>query len=195
MPEWLKPSACVDLAQVLAGARKTLRTELQGAVTTETVRRWARGLGLFVSVDVDGFIALSRQPGAARRLLALDRSLGDHTRELGRLLGYPPCCCRAAALVGEASIDEWEQRATQRQYFGRFKAIDPKGYREGRSRISHIPCSACCGASLVLALATTKGMIFVAGKWRPVAKRAVSDTIVGVGSRSSQCKRPSSFRA
>ena len=171
MPDWLKPSAAVDLIQVLVGARPTLRTELRIPASADTVRRWARGLGLYVAIDIDGFVAMSYQPGAARRLLALDRSPGDHTRQLGLLLGYPACCCRAAAFIGEASIDDWAKTASRRLYFGRFKAINPSGYREGRSLISHVPCSTSCGPSLAIAVATMKGRARIGGRYRLTAKR------------------------
>lgn len=157
LPTWLKPSAYIDLGLVLARARSTLRTELEPTTPLSAVHRWARKLGFFVAIDEDGFVVLSRQPGAARRTLAIDRRPGNHVQELGRLLGYPSCCCRAAARVGEACLDEFASTMGRRRYLGRFKAIDPSGYGSGRAFISHIPCSAVCMQSLALALTVVEG--------------------------------------
>lgn len=170
LPKWLKPSACVDLRLVLTGARANLRTELRSAVSSVAVRCWTRRLGLFVSIDADGFVAMSRRPGVARRLLVLDRKPGNHVRELGRLLNYPACCCRAVARVGEALIDELGGAASRRRYVGRFRAIDPTGYREGQSLISHVPCSAFCTRSLALSVAVMGGHGLGTTKRLPVRK-------------------------
>ncbi|EIW19582.1 MULTISPECIES: hypothetical protein [Pelosinus] len=71
---------------------------------------------------------------------------------MGHLLGYPICCCQKIAVVGEMYIDEWEALFVKKTHFeGRYKIINPKGYREGYSLISHIPCSPNCEPSLNIA--------------------------------------------
>lgn len=127
-----------------------MRTDLRSPTDFNTITAFARALGLFASADAEGFIALSRQPGLGRRLLELDASPGDHVVALGRLLGYPDCCCRAARRIGESNLDEWA--TAPRRYVGRYRLIDPSDYGRGESVISHIPCSARCDASLRLAL-------------------------------------------
>lgn len=149
LPNWLKASARVDLALVLSGAREMMRTELSRPVSAAEVGRWARFRGLYASCDPAGFVALGQRPGVGRRLLALDAAPGDHVHALGRMLGYPTCCCRAARAQGEAEIDRWAARP--RRFLGRFQAIDPSGYLHGNALVSHVPCSAQCRASLALA--------------------------------------------
>ena len=150
-PAWLKPSAATDLRLILAGARQTMRTELARPVSGTDIRRWARGRGLFASLDAHGFLALSRRPGIARQLLALDAALGDHTDHLGGLLGYPLCCRRAVRRRGEAEIDALAAAAAGRRHIGQFHAISPAGYADGQALISHVPCAPSCRASLDMA--------------------------------------------
>ena len=144
----------MDLIHLVASIRPAVRTELSQFVDYSTVRRWARRHGWFVAIDADGFLVFSGSPALARRLLVIDRSLGRHTYELGRGLGYPPCCCRAAAHVGEEALDKWSASKGAMPFVGRFKAINPREYREGRALISHIPCTASCQPSLKMAEAT-----------------------------------------
>lgn len=140
-----------DLRLILAGARQTLRTELARPVSGADLRRWARSLGLFASLDAHGFLALSRRPGVTRQLLALDAAPGDHADRLGGLLGYPLCCRRAARRAGEAEIDALAAAAAGRRHLGRFRAINPAGYADGRAVVSHVPCVPSCRASLAMA--------------------------------------------
>lgn len=150
-PAWLKPSARVDLRQVLAGVRPALRTEVEGPVTLAELGRWSRQVGLFALLDRDGFLVLSQRPGYARRLMVIDSGPGDHTAQLGHWLGYPDCCARAAARQGEAHLDAWAARLLRRRFIGRFTVIDVAAYRQGLAALSHIPCSASCNASLRMA--------------------------------------------
>jgi hypothetical protein len=151
LPYWLKPSAAVDLAQLRYGIRPAMRTELQRPTSDATVQRWAGRFRAFPLLDKDRFLVVSRSPGLSRRVLDLDRRPGDHTYALGLMLGYPRCCCRAAAQVGDEALDAWSETRSKNAFHGRFKAIDPRGYRDGRALISHIPCSARCLPSLQMA--------------------------------------------
>jgi hypothetical protein len=148
---WLKPSAQIDLGLILTGLRVAMRTNLTVPVEPKRLRQIAFRFGLFVCSDRDGFLVLSRHPATARRLLNLDRSPGPHAREVGRLLGYPPCCTRAAARVGESALDHWAREAAEWRYVGRFAAINPRLYTRGEALMSHIPCSKSCRLSLQIA--------------------------------------------
>jgi hypothetical protein len=150
LPGWLPPSAVTDVTLVLHGHKPAARVSVGGR--GGELRRWARRHGLFTSVDADGFAAISRDPATARRAIDLDRRPGRHTLALGTMLGYPPCCSRAAARVGDEGIDRRHEAITTRRFHGRFRAIDPSGYLEGGSRISHVPCSPRCLPSLRMAL-------------------------------------------
>lgn len=149
VPDWLPPSAITDIRLLLRNAKPAARLHV-GHHGGE-LRRWARRLGLFTSVDTDGYAAISRSPAVARRIIDLDRRSGRHTLALGAMLGYPACCSRAASRVGDEGIDRWHQNVSGRRFHGRFRAIDPSGYLEGTSRISHVPCSHRCKSSLTLA--------------------------------------------
>lgn len=169
LPAWLKPSAEVDLRQVLTGIRPALRTELAGAVDAPTLGRWRRGLGLFGLLDEDGFLVLSRRTGRARALLAMDRAPGRREKRFGRGLGYPPCCVNAAARIGEAGLDAWADELAARRRTGRFASLDVQTYAEGLAALSHIPCGPSCAASLKMAKAL---QMKDAAAWRPQRARA-----------------------
>ena len=148
-PDWLPPSAIADISLLRRHAKPAARFHVGHRVGE--LRRWARRLGFFTSFDADGYAAISRNPTIARRVINLDRRPGRHTFALGKMLGYPVCCSRAAARVGDEGIDRWHQAVSARRFYGRFRAIDPTDYVAGASQISHVPCSHCCKPSLELA--------------------------------------------
>lgn len=154
LPGWLPPSAVTDVTLVLRGHKPAARVSV--GPRGGDLRRWARRQGLFTSVDAEGFAAISRDPATARRVIDLDRRPGRHTLALGTMLGYPPCCSRAAARVGDEGIDRQHAAITTQRFYGRFLAIDPSGYADGSSRISHVPCSPRCLPSLRMALLPKK---------------------------------------
>lgn len=149
-PAWLPASALTDLRQLAAGLRPAVRLSI-GRRTTE-LRRWARLQGYFTASDDEGYVVLSRNPAHARRTLRVDRWPGRHTAALGALLGYPPCCSRAAARVGDEGIDRLQAGVAGGAFIGLFTLIDPSGYLSGRALISHVPCSRRCVASLAMAV-------------------------------------------
>jgi hypothetical protein len=168
LPAWLKPSAAVDLAQLWFCIRPVIRTELVRPVDHDRVRRWAQNYRFFPALDNDGFLVISRTPCLSRRVLDLDRSPGNHTFALGRSLGYPYCCCRKAALVGDAALDAITERFRAECFIGRFKMISPLGYHDGCALISHIPCSSRCASSLRMAEALSLKLSRSANRRIPV---------------------------
>ena len=154
LPPWLKPSARTDILHLDAKIRPAIRTELAIPVSQDVVRVWMRRLGWYTAIDRDDFLVVSRSYTLARMILSIDRDDSLHTFRLGRALGYPTCCCRAAASVGEQNLDSWALALSQRGFIGRFRLIDPTHYRDGNALISHIPCSTFCQASLQMAEAT-----------------------------------------
>ena len=153
LPPWLKASASTDLLHLAANIRPAIRTELAIPVSHDVVRRWMRRPGWYTAIDRDKFIIVSSSSALARKVLTLDREQSPHTFRLGRALGYPVCCCRAAASVGEQNLDSWARALCQRDFIGQFQAINPSNYRNGKALISHIPCSIFCQASLHMAQA------------------------------------------
>ena len=160
MPAWMRPSLKTDVAQLKAGVRHVARSELaDGKDSLAKLYAWARRMGLFAAVDRDGFFTLSCSPSMARRALRIDRRPGRHEVALGQVLGYPPCCCRAAARQSDARIDEWAVSIGKRRFVGLFRLIHPGGYREGQSVLSHVPCSPRCQRSLQMALSVLAGAL------------------------------------
>lgn len=149
VPDWLPPSASIDLALLDAGLKPAARV-LVGNRAVE-LRRWGRRRGYFMSADDDGFAVLARQGSVCRRTLEIDRRPGRHTAALGHWLGYPRCCGRAAARVGDEGIDDYQQRLRRKRFRGRYALIDPSGYSSGKGRLSHVPCTHNCHASLAMA--------------------------------------------
>lgn len=152
VPTWMRPSARVDLAQLVGGVRPVIRSEFAGRPDLVQVRQWARRRGLYLLTDGGGFFALGSDSSTVRRTLRTDSRPGRHMVALGRLLGYPLCCCLAAARRLEEDLDAWAGVMSRRPFVGLFKLIRPGGYGTGESLISHIPCSARCIASLAMAL-------------------------------------------
>jgi hypothetical protein len=147
----------VDLAQLIFSIRPAIRTEMICS-NKNKVTRWAHMYGLFPAIDNDGFLVLSKRAWLSRQVMAVDRTPGNHTYSLGRMLGHPRCCCLAAAAVGDETLDRWAAKFDARKLFGRFKAIDPRGYSQGHALISHIPCSQRYLPSLRMAEALLHGL-------------------------------------
>lgn len=154
VPSWLPPSAVTDIDLLILGLKPAARFHVGGR--RHETRRWARARGLFCSMDRDGYAVLSRSGSTARRVLEVDRRPGRHAIALGRMLGYPECCCRAAARVGDEGIDALCDAVAARRFRGRFEGIDPGAYRTGQALLSHVPCSPICEASAVLAMRRAK---------------------------------------
>jgi hypothetical protein len=154
VPPWIVPSFQTVFAQLQAGIRPAVRSKLTRGGSSSRLRAWARRIGLFAAVDQEGFFALARSPSAASRTLRIDRRPGRHEVALGQALGYPLCCCRAAARRGEASVDAWAVAVVGARHIGPARLIHPGSYGHGGSLVSHVPCSPGCRPSLQMALLT-----------------------------------------
>ena len=149
VPDWLPASARVDLTLLKTGLKPAARIYV--GTRAKDLRRWGRRHGYYVSSDCDGYAVLSRLASVARRTLEIDRRPGRHTAALGHWLGYPSCCNRAAARVGDEGIDEYQRLLVGRRFRGNFALIDPSGYITGRALLAHVPCSNFCAFSLKIA--------------------------------------------
>lgn len=161
LPARTPPSVAVDMLGVLAGSKPAMRAAL--GVRADALVSWAASNGLVGIRDTDGYVALAVSGANARRVLAVDRSREPHVLELGRLLGYPECCCEKVARIGEAGIDDYADTTRNWQFGGRFRLIDPAHYRLGQAAISHLPCSSTCARSLELAERTAAAVPRLAG--------------------------------
>lgn len=149
LPATLPRSASIDVEMLLRGHKPAAR--IWAGEARGEVRRWARRMGLFSSSDPEGYVVLSRSGSDARRILSVDRRPGRHTSALGKMLGYPNCCSRKAARVGDEGIDGLQASLALRRFRGRFVLTDPRGHRAGLALLSHVPCSHVCSASLAIA--------------------------------------------
>lgn len=152
-PVWAKPSFGADLHALMRAIRPVVRTKIESNTDARKVAAWARRRGLFYCLDKNGFASFARRPSLARRTMTVDRSLETHTAALGHLLGYPKCCCRNAARVGEKGIDALAEEFACRRFIGYFKLTDPTGYLRGSAVLSHVPCSHKCLPSVKMAKA------------------------------------------
>ena len=102
--------------------------------------------------DKDGYAFIARDEKTIKNLEQLDTSNLPHEYELGCLLGYPDCCCKQIANIGEKNIDKYEMNLVNNSNFkGVFELINPQGYKDGYALISHIPCSSTRKDSLLIA--------------------------------------------
>lgn len=162
LPPSLPPSSYIDFLLLLGGLKPTIRLYVIEARTQHAIEFWGEEYGYASAANPFGYIYIAKTQDAALRLRELDDSPEAHEFELGLLLGYPQCCCRRAAEIGESNLDEWEATISQDAAFRRAPnyLIDPCGYTEGASLISHIPCSVQCKASLSIARATLRIVLY-----------------------------------
>lgn len=157
--EVMLPSFRVDMLGMIAAGKPAVRAVLPSAPSDQArLREAAAEFG--IADESDGsYVVLAREEPRAREVLAVDRCAEPHEFELGLLLGYPYCCAKYAAEVGEQHLDSpalsggREGSADERET-GRL--IDVSRYRDGIALISHIPCSSGCEPSQLLAAASAQ---------------------------------------
>lgn len=147
----LPPSALVDALHLAAGLKVVLRTRLIRGADWANVSAWCNAHELVGVRDEEGYAIIGLTDSVVREALTLDMSPNPHEIALGVLLGYPPCCCRAIAEVGEAAIDAYAEATRNRNFGGDYSLINPGEYVDGRTLICHLPCSPWCDDSLKLA--------------------------------------------
>lgn len=147
----LYPSALVDFVLLFAGAKPVVRVELRARRGAAALASWCRHFGLHYAGDSDGFACISADENLPRRVLEMDRSVESHEADLGQALGYPSCCCQRVAQIGESQIDQYASQVAQWRFTGRYARINPAGYGNGLSLLSHLPCAVDCDRSLTIA--------------------------------------------
>jgi len=152
LPEELNNSNYIDLLLFLAKLKPALRVKIIDESTKQKLKTWCVTNHFSFLSNERNYICIALDKETANRLQKADDAYEPHEYELGRLLGYPACCCKNISNVGEKNIDEWEDKFIKNSKFkGEFELINPKGYREGYALISHIPCSSACKHSLYIA--------------------------------------------
>ncbi len=144
-------SANVDILLFLMGLKSCVRTRLKSfQKTLNSLEEWCKQFEFYFDRSADGFIYIASNQERLRLVNSVDHSHNPHEQELGELLGYPACCCRKIAEVGEMQIDAFEDWLITQPFNGPFKLINPYAYRQGKAFISHVPCSTSCTHSLDL---------------------------------------------
>lgn len=158
----LRPSALVDFVQLSACGKPAIRLLVKGEGErrlVESLSSWCGETGLDFASDGEGYACIAVRKGEAAAVIEIDRRAEAHELELGLALGYPPCCCERVARVGESAIDNYAGEVATWTFEGLYRRIDPSGYRRGLSLICHLPCSATCEASLVMANKTREFLL------------------------------------
>jgi hypothetical protein len=152
LPDNLPNSDYIDFLLFLAKLKPALRVKIPDKATREKLHIWSINNHFSFLDSENHYVYIAPDQISVNRLKITDDSFEPHEYKLGRLLGYPECCCKKIASVGEQNIDEWEDTFIKLSSFeGEFELINPTGYTEGYSLISHIPCSSNCVHSLHIA--------------------------------------------
>lgn len=149
--EVLPASATVDFLHFVVCNKPAVRVRVQQAIGLTKLATWCEQYSFAFQVDDEGYVCVARDIHLANMILSVDRSLEPHESRLGKLLGYPACCCNFVSVIGEANIDTIAAEVATWLFVGRFRLINPSGYLDGKSLICHLPCSAKCLASLRIA--------------------------------------------
>lgn len=172
LPSKLLPeSAWVDFLNFCACNKPVVRTKLMNVAGINELNSWCANYDLFMVVDNDLYVCISFDKSSAITVLNVDRSTKPHTYQLGLLLGYPECCCAYVDSIGESKIDELAIQISTWDFLGKYKIIDPSGYLNGQSLISHLPCSPNCHLSLELAHRSLMFLVAQQEKNRSFCKR------------------------
>lgn len=147
----LAPSVSVDLVRFCALLKPAARFRPLAVDGIASVSLWCDRWGFEYAADAECYICVSRDVALSAEILEIDRRPDRHEIALGRLLGYPDCCCDAVSRVGESAIDGQAELAAGWSFRGPFRKISPSGYTHGRALISHIPCGPACEPSLAMA--------------------------------------------
>jgi hypothetical protein len=149
--ELLPASSLVDFLHLVALGKPAVRVKIQGAALNR-LAEWCERYDYKWVADMEGFCCVAYSKLMAEQVLTVDRCAGPHELDLGLLLGYPLCCCKAIAALGESRIDEHALDMSSWEFQGSFRLIDPSGYTEGASLVCHLPCSRYCEPSLEIAI-------------------------------------------
>lgn len=144
-------SVNVDVMLLLLGLKPCLRTKMHSSEGLQLIKSWCHQFKAFFHVDHECFIYISFNKNLMKKVIEVDQCIQKHEETLGKLLGYPECCSKKIASIGEDNIDEFEQTFSQKKFQASYHLINPKNYPKGKAFISHVPCSTSCINSLKIA--------------------------------------------
>ena len=154
------PSVAVDLLSLVTSNRNAIRIPFSKNDKINYLslfKAWSIKNNLYYSHD-EYYFVISKVNNALTILLE-DSSENVHTQKFGGYMGYPHCCTEWMEDIGEQNIDFIESKLqNERKYADIWKLIDIQYYLEGKSLISHIPCSSMCVSSLRQSLLTLSNL-------------------------------------
>lgn len=149
LPATLKPSDYVDFLLFFLREKPCIRLGVNQNSVYQEMAQWCKENRLSYVISHGGLMYISKYKLLAWLANVVDDSMIDHAFLLGKILGYPMCCSKKVASIGERNIDEYEKTLVQNNSFhSPYHIINPQGYLCGYSLISHIPCCANCKKSL-----------------------------------------------
>ncbi len=149
LPTTLKPSDYVDFLLFFLREKPCIRLGANQESVYQEMTQWCKENNLSYIISSDGLMYIAKHKILARIANIVDDSIIDHAFLFGRLLGYPACCSKKIASIGEGNIDEYEKMLVQNSSFcPPYHITNPQGYLYGYSLISHIPCCTNCKESL-----------------------------------------------
>lgn len=148
----LKPSDYVDLLLYLSRLKSCVRLGYNNNEVYKKMIYWCKNNNFSFIISEEGFMYISKNYLIAWLAKVIDNSTWNHTLLLGLIFGYPRCCSKKVASIGENNIDNYEKELLMNNKFNApFDIINPQGYTNGYSLISHIPCCSKCRKSLKIA--------------------------------------------
>lgn len=149
LPTTLKPSDYVDFLLFFLREKPCIRLGVNQESVYEEMAQWCKENNLICIVSHAGLMYISKLKILAWLAKIVDDSIVDHTFLFGKILGYPVCCSKKIASIGERRIDEYEKILVQNESFDApYHITNPQGYVYGYSLISHVPCCTTCKKSL-----------------------------------------------
>lgn len=159
-------SANIDVILMILGLKPAIRTKFKQPDKFERIKDWCNDWNFSFYMDTDSYIYVARDAKLVKQLINLDHLTQKEEDKFGMFLGYPNCCCKKIAKIGEEHIDNYEQDLCQKKFRAFFRLINPQNYRKGTAFISHVPCSTTCFDSLFIA--QKLGLFVLKNKKHPV---------------------------
>lgn len=149
--EYISPTFQVDFCQLISGSKPAIRSRVTDRKALINLEEIAKSYNWDFALDEGEIFVMSTEKGISDTIIAVDNSYEPHEIELGTLLGYPACCSKLIASLGENEIDNYELEFNKKSKEGKYKLLDIESYMQGISLLSHVPCSQTCDTSFRLA--------------------------------------------
>jgi hypothetical protein len=143
----LSPSVRVDVLGIHAYRKPALRIAVRDAAIAACTTAAFADAG-WASAHDEEYLVAAATAQMARHILEVDRMPQPHALELGLLLGYPECCARATAAIGEENIDAQATRLGEDCDLEQAHHLDARGYSTGLALVPYVACSPRCSRAM-----------------------------------------------